>query len=136
MDTYTINRGFSIIKSKIRKLELEAIKKNNLDVSDIQWNYLIRVMENRNMKLSDLAKKLGVQKGTLSNNIKILLSKKLIKKEKTNNKTTLNATEKGIKYIKIHKKTRALMEKALRKVISEEELNTLIKIGIKIQDNL
>ena len=136
MDTYTINRGFSIIKSKIRNLELEAIKKNNLDVSDIQWNYLIRVMENRAMKLSDLAKKLGVQKGTLSNNIKILLNKKLIKKEKEDNKITLNATEKGIKYIKIHKKTRALMEKALRKVISEDELKTLIKIGIKIQDNL
>ena len=111
MDIYVINRGFTIIRAKIRALELESIRKNKLDVSDVQWNYLIWLSESKGIKMNELANKLGVQKGTLSNNIKVLISKKLITKEDIGRITLITPTKKGLEYIELHRQTHILIGK-------------------------
>ena len=136
MDIQIINRGFMIIKSKIRNMELEAIKKNNLDISDVQWNYLVWVVENNNMKMGELCKMLGVQKGTLSNNVKYLLSKKLITKSNNGRLIRIEPTKKGNKYIEIHNKTHTLIKKEMNKILSDNEIDILTNIGIKLREKL
>lgn len=132
MDITIINRGFTLIKSKIRQSELEAIKKHKLDVSELQWNYLVWVTENKDMKMSDLAKTLGVQKGTLSNNIKQLEGKKLIIKKPKGRMLVIETTQKGEKYIKLHHIVHAEIRKELEKVLSVNEIESLISIGNKV----
>ena len=134
MNIRDINRGFTIIKSKIRSAELEAIKANNLDISELQWNYLVWVSENTNLKITDLAKVLGVQKGTLSNNIKYLVEKKLLTKSDNGRLVKINVTTKGREYIRLFTETHNKIRDELLKVINEDELASLVKIGTKLRD--
>lgn len=132
MDVTIINRGFTLIKSKIRQSELNAIRKHRLGVSELQWNYLVWVTENKDMKMSDLAKTLGVQKGTLSNNIKQLENKKLIIKKPKGRMLVIETTKKGDEYIELHHIVHAKIRKELEKILSVEEIESLMSIGNKV----
>lgn len=131
-----INRGFTVIKGRIRKAELDAIRKNNLDISELQWNYLVWVSENKDKKMGEIAKLLGVQKGTLSNNIKYLIAKGLMTKEEDGRLIKIDITKKGQKYIDIHHETHRKIEEDLLKIISKEELENLISTGLKLREQL
>lgn len=128
----TINRVFSEIKSKLRKSELELIKKYKLPISNLQWNYLVWSVENNDLTMTELAYKMRIQKGTLSNNLKILYKKELIIKTNVNGKMRIEATPKGIEYIKLHQKARKNFNKKLSEMLTKDEFQELIRLGIKI----
>ena len=129
-----MNRGFTEIKAKLREFELLAIKKHKLIVTDKEWNYLIWISENNNLTITELAKKLGIGKGTLSNNLKSLVNKKLLTKEKGEDKRLINLTPTplGKKYIDLHDEVHKKIKSGILKLISEDEFKTLINIGRKL----
>lgn len=136
----TINKAFSKITYFIRAQELEGIKANKMNVSDKELNYLAWVADNNNKKnLTTLSEELGVKKGTLSNNIKLLLDKELLVRKIDpidKRKVLLTPTEKGQEYIKLHKKFHAKIQKRLLSLLSEEELNVLTELGIRISTSI
>ena len=138
MDIKKINRTLTIIKSKIRELELESIKKNKLKISDIQWNYLVWSVEQNGITLTQLSKHLGVQKGTLSNNIKHLEKKGLINKIKIENSllVEIKSTKKGEEYIKVHNNLHKDIYHKLSNILSKEEIEIMLKASEKIKNHL
>ncbi len=136
-DINLINRVFVEIKSKIREAELEGIKKYNLPISDLQWNYLVWSVEKNMLTLTELAKTMGIQKGTLSNNLKALVKRGLITKTKTNGKKIrIDATTEGLRYIDLHKKVRMKINEKLSTILSDSELDSLITMCIKLRNQL
>ena len=136
----TINRAFSKITFYIRAQELKGIKLFGMNVTDREINYLSWIVENNNKKnLTRLAKELGVKKGTLSNNIKLLIEKKLlIKKEdpKDKRKVVITPTDKGKEYMKYYSKIHVKIQKTLLSVLNEKEIEQLLEMGLRINKTL
>ncbi|NQZ66267.1 MAG: MarR family transcriptional regulator [Mycoplasmatales bacterium] len=136
-DINLINRVFMEIKSKIREEELDAIRKYELPISDLQWNYLVWSVEKNKLTLTELAKTMGIQKGTLSNNLKALVNRGLITKRKLEGKKILiEPTGEGVRYIALHQKVRKKINKKLSTILTKEELEFLIEIGLKLKEEL
>ena len=133
-----VNRGFTKIKAKIRDLELKAIKSHKLDISEKEWNYLVWFAENPNKTITELAEILAIGKGTLSNNLKVLIRKKLLTKRAATDKRyiQLETTEKGRRYIEIHKKEHEKIKTLLLKILTKHEYEDLVVIGRKLQKDL
>lgn len=138
MTIVEVNRGFTKIKAKIRELELNAIRNNDLGITEKEWNYLVWIVENQDKTITELAGILGIGKGTLSNNLKALIKKKLLVKTAAADKRFINLTptEKGIKYINLHKKEHEKIKAALLKVLTPKEFESLVLIGRKLEKEL
>lgn len=136
MKSKVINRGFVEIYGKIREAELEVIRKKDLDITVTQWNYLVWLSEHPNKTITDLSKILGIQKGTLSNNIKFLIKKDLVKKKEVGRLINIHPTEKGREYIAIHEQIHNLIHNKMSSVLTDEEMEQLEIIGEKLINGL
>lgn len=139
VDIKEINRTFFLIKQKIRRFETEGIKSMNLDIKQKEFNYLVWICERGRKTLSELAKELFVEKGTISNAITRLINKKLLTKQQSRadkRKVYLVPTEKGKKYLQAHNDIHDEINKRLTSVFTEKELQTLLKLGYKASSKL
>ena len=132
------NRIFLKIKNEIRNFELKAIKENKLIINDIEWNYLIHITQNPDLSVTTLAKKIGVQKGTLSTNINSLVKKELLLKKNKRDKRLLelSPTSLGQRYIEIFKKTHKEIQDKIFSLLTIEQYNELVQIGLTIYEGL
>ena len=137
-----INRGLNIIKNKIRTIELEQIKKEGLQITEKELNYLVWIDENNHINHTELSKVLGVTKGTLSTNIKLLIKKGLI--IKTNNNENfkdkrikkITVTSIGKKYINFFNSVHEKIYDKLVYILGDNGVKDLINIGKDIRDKL
>ena len=135
LDIAKLNRNLNFIVRKIKVREKEFLKKSGYDITHRELEYVAIINDFEGSKLKDALKTLDVSKSTWSNQLKILVKKKIIilKQDLKDKRTKIpKLTNYGKNIYNVYKEVRKLFLKKYSKYLHNEEIETLFEIFKKL----
>lgn len=135
-DKSILNLGFLEALSKIRKYEKVVLKRENMDITPKELNYLAVIKYHPDLKQSEIHELFDISKGSFSIMLKLLVDKGYIKavaSKEDKRVKTYTLTAKGEKAILINDKIRERIKIYLLQRLTEKELDTFINLALKMR---
>lgn len=130
------NRDLNFIQRKINVREKECLKEAGFDITHREFEYIVIIHDYQGNKLKDALETLDVSKSTWSNQLKVLVNKKIVSLEIDKNDKRIKRpklTAYGQRIYKIHKKVRELYLEEYASHLTNEEIEAMFSVFSKIK---
>lgn len=120
---------------KINVREKEYLKASGYDVTHRELEYIVILNDIKGSKLQDALKTLDVSKSTWSNQLKILVKKKIVTLKQDKNDKRIKRpelTKYGKNIYNVHKEVRKLFLKKYTKYLKNDEIKTIFGVFKKL----